>query len=342
MQIIESRADLQAWSEGVRAAGQRIALVPTMGALHVGHLSLVEEARKHADRVVVSIFVNPTQFNDPTDFEGYPREREADLAACREAGVDVVWMPTAEELYPPGAATWVEVQGLSEPLCGSSRPGHFRGVTTVVTKLFLAVRPHVAIFGEKDFQQLAVIRRMTADLGFGIEILGGPTVREADGLALSSRNVRLGPRAREEALRIVASLDRAESLVAAGERDRGTILDAVRGELARACGARVDYAELRHPETLETAPALLTGPTLLAIAVDFEADPDGQGAAVRLIDNRVLHPGRAGASESPDPRPERTAVSGPTHETRMKHSATGHPGPRIDADVRNPEEIPPC
>lgn len=295
MQIIESRSALQDWSDAERAAGRRVALVPTMGALHAGHLSLVDAARARADRVVVSIFVNPTQFNDPGDFEGYPRTLDEDLAACREAGVDVVWTPQAGELYPDGARTWVDVEGLTEPLCGAARPGHFRGVTTVVTKLFLAARPHVAVFGEKDFQQLAVVRRMTADLGFGIEIVGGPTVREPDGLALSSRNVRLGPRARRQATRIVESLALAEARLAAGERDAATLLEAVRKKLAEASQARVDYAELRDPDTLEPAPATLEAPTLLAIALHFESDPDGRGAAVRLIDNRILRPGASGA-----------------------------------------------
>jgi len=290
MQIIESRESLQAWSDGERAAGRRVGLVPTMGALHVGHLSLVEEARKHADRVIVSIFVNPTQFNEPSDFEGYPRVMEADLAACRAAEVDVVWTPTTEELYPDGAATWVDVAGLTEPLCGSNRPGHFRGVTTIVTKLFLAARPHVAVFGEKDFQQLAVIRRMTADLGFGIEIASGQTVRESDGLALSSRNVRLGPCARSQAVKISESLTLAAAMIAEGERGHATILEAVRKELGKASQAKIDYAELRDPQTLETAPEHLDGPTLLAIALQFEPDADGEGAAVRLIDNRLLYP----------------------------------------------------
>jgi len=290
MQIIESRESLQAWSDGERAAGRRVGLVPTMGALHVGHLSLVEEARKHADRVIVSIFVNPTQFNEPSDFEGYPRVMEADLAACRAAEVDVVWTPRTEELYPDGAATWVDVAGLTEPLCGSNRPGHFRGVTTIVTKLFLAARPHVAVFGEKDFQQLAVIRRMTADLGFGIEIASGQTVRESDGLALSSRNVRLGPCARSQAVKISESLTLAAAMIAEGERGHATILEAVRKELGKASQAKIDYAELRDPQTLETAPEHLDGPTLLAIALQFEPDADGEGAAVRLIDNRLLYP----------------------------------------------------
>ncbi|MFK7898327.1 MAG: pantoate--beta-alanine ligase [Myxococcota bacterium] len=294
MEIIEARAELQAWSDARRAEGQRVALVPTMGALHVGHLSLIDEARKHADLVVVSIFVNPTQFNDPKDFEGYPRVMETDLEACRAAGVDLVWTPEASELYPEGASTWVNVAGLSEPLCGGNRPGHFQGVTTVVTKLFLAARPHVAVFGQKDFQQLALIRRMTEDLGFGIEIVGGETVREPDGLALSSRNVHLGPVARRQALKIVESLDRAEALWEQGERNGAVILEQVHKTLGEAVQASVDYAELRDPASLEEAGALedagagLSGPTLLAIALQFEGDADGQGAPVRLIDNRVL------------------------------------------------------
>jgi len=289
MQIIESRARLQAWSDGERAAGRRIALVPTMGALHVGHLSLVEEARRRADRVVVSIFVNPTQFNEPSDFEGYPRVMEADLAACRAANVDVVWTPTTEELYPTGAATWVDVDGLTESLCGANRPGHFRGVTTIVTKLFLAARPHVAVFGAKDFQQLAVIRRMSDDLGFGIEIVAGRTVRESDGLALSSRNVRLGPCARKQAVQISRGLALAETLVAAGERSHAAILEAIRKELGKASQARINYAELRDPDTLAPSPETLDGPTLLAIALQFAPDADGQGTSVRLIDNRLLN-----------------------------------------------------
>jgi pantoate--beta-alanine ligase len=317
MQTIESRSALQDWSDAERAAGRRVALVPTMGALHAGHLSLVERARERADRVVVSIFVNPTQFNDPKDFEGYPRTLEDDLAACREAGVDVVWTPRAEALYPEGARTWVDVEGLTGPLCGADRPGHFRGVTTVVTKLFLAARPHVAVFGEKDFQQLAVIRRMTADLGFGIEIVGGPTVRETDGLALSSRNVRLGPRARRQATRIVESLDLAEARVAAGERDAAALLEAVRKKLAEASQAHVDYAELRDPATLEPAPATLEAPTLLAIALQFESDPDGRGAPVRLIDNRILRPGapRAEAVPASPPGPSGAAAASHSEET---------------------------
>lgn len=288
MRVIETRSELQAFSDGERIAGRRVALVPTMGALHRGHVSLVELARRRAERVIVSIFVNPTQFDDRRDFEGYPRTLETDLATCRAAGVDVVFAPNAAEMYPEGASTWVDVERLTDALCGASRPGHFRGVTTVVSKLFLAARPDVAVFGEKDWQQLAVIRRMTRDLGFGIEIVGGATVREDDGLALSSRNVRLGPQARKQALVLVESLEQAERLLAAGERDASAILEAVRKTLGRASQARIDYAELRDPDSLVEIVGRIDGPALLALAVCFEPDPDGRGSAVRLIDNRVL------------------------------------------------------
>jgi pantoate--beta-alanine ligase len=306
--VIRQTAELQARADAVRCAGRRIALVPTMGALHEAHLSLVDEARRHADEVWVSIFVNPTQFNDPSDFEKYPQTFEADLALCAERGVDVVFAPTVDQLYPAGAQTWVEVEGLARPLCGASRPGHFTGVTTVVTKLFLAARPHVAVFGQKDFQQLAVIRRMTRDLGFGIEIVGAPTLREADGLAMSSRNVHLGPVAREEATALSRALAAAESAYAAGERSHSAILGLVHAALGDARQGKIDYAELRDPATLEPAPPVLEGDVLLALAVHFRPDEDGQGNEVRLIDNRVLRE-QLGARQSHD-------VSSDRHSTK--------------------------
>ena len=290
MERIESVRELQARADDVRAGGQRIGLVPTMGALHEGHLSLVEEARVRTDQVWVSIFVNPTQFNDPKDLAGYPRTLESDLAACEEAGVDLVFLPDAAEMYPEGADTFVEVEALSRPLCGASRPGHFRGVTTIVSKLFLAAKPHVAVFGQKDFQQLALIRRMARDLCFDVEVVGAPTVREADGLALSSRNLNLDTEARSQAIVLSRALAAAEAAVAAGERDAARLLATVRAEVAKAPRGELDYAELRDPDDLAPAPATLDGPTLLALAVFMHpaTPPTEQRHPVRLIDNRVL------------------------------------------------------
>jgi pantoate--beta-alanine ligase len=290
MRIIESTAELQARADAVRAEGRRIALVPTMGALHEGHLTLVDAARAKADEVWVSIFVNPSQFGPEEDFERYPRPFEDDVAACRSRDVDVVFAPDAGEFYPDGHQTWVEVDALTRPLCGAGRPGHFRGVTTVVTRLLLAAKPHVAVFGEKDFQQLAVIRRLVRDLGFDVEVLGAAIAREPDGVARSSRNRLLAPAARRGARALARALDVAERAVADGEVRAGQILARVRAELTHAPLAFVEYAELRDPRSLEPAPTRLQGPTLLALAVYFPAAAGGEGARVRLIDNRVLHP----------------------------------------------------
>jgi pantoate--beta-alanine ligase len=288
--VVTTVAELQRLADAERAAGRRIALVPTMGALHAGHLSLVAQGRRRADRVWLSIFVNPTQFNDPKDLAAYPRTFEADLALCEGAGVDVVFAPGPEELAPADAQSWVEVSELAKPLCGRSRPGHFRGFATVVCKLLLAAKPHVAVFGEKDFQQLALIRRMARDLRFDVEIVGAPTLREADGLALSSRNVRLDPEARRQAVVLSQALGEAERAVEAGERSAARVLELVRRTIEKAPRASIDYVELRDPDTLEPAPAVLEGPALLALAVHL-LPPDGSGG-VRLIDNRVLRPQR--------------------------------------------------
>jgi len=233
----------------------------------------------------VSIFVNPTQFAPHEDLASYPRDLEGDLVKCRKAGVDAVFAPDPSEMYPPGAQTVVEVPELARPLCGASRPHFFRGVATVVTKLLAAARPDVAVFGEKDFQQLQVVRRLARDLLLGVEIVGAPIVRDVDGLALSSRNVYLDPAMRREALALPRALDAAEAAAAAGERDAAALLERVRKELARAPHAEIDYAELRDPETLESVERL-SGPTLLALAVHFPAA--SANGRVRLIDNRVL------------------------------------------------------
>lgn len=291
LRVVERVAELQAWADTERANRRRIGLVPTMGALHAGHLALVREARRRAERVVVSIFVNPTQFGPGEDLARYPRPFERDLAACREAGVDVVFAPAAAEMYPPGAQTLVEVGELARPLCGRDRPGHFRGVATIVAKLLVAAKPHLAVFGEKDFQQLAVVRRLAADLRFDVEIVGVPTAREPDGLALSSRNVQLDREMRAEAVALSRALDAAERAVAGGLRESAAILDLVGREIAKAPHASVGYAELRDPASLEPAPARLAGPTLLALAVRFPVrGGEDPSACVRLIDNRVLDP----------------------------------------------------
>ena len=278
--VTEPRA-MQAWVDAERGAGRRIALVPTMGALHAGHLALVAAARRRAQRVVVSIFVNPIQFDRRDDFERYPRTLDDDLRICATAGVDAVYAPSAAAMYAEGFQTAVEVTRLTEPLCGAARPGHFRGVTTVVTKLFHAVRPDVAVFGEKDYQQLAVVRRLAADLDFGIEIVGVPTVREPDGLALSSRNRRLAPDDREAARCVPRALNAAAELVLAGERRAGPVVARATAVIAGERRARLEYAELRDPETLGEV-AEVGGPALLAVAVWV--------GGVRLIDNRLLVP----------------------------------------------------
>ena len=278
--LTEPRA-MQAWADAERGAGRRIALVPTMGALHDGHLALVAEARRRAERVVVSVFVNPIQFERRDDFEQYPRPLDDDLRICAGARVDAVYAPSAAAMYPEGFQSAVEVARLTEPLCGAARPGHFRGVTTVVTKLFHAVRPDVAVFGEKDYQQLAVIRRMTADLDFGIEIVGVATVREPDGLALSSRNRRLGADDRAAARCVPRALDAAADVVRAGERRAAAVVARATAVIGAEGRARLEYAELRDPETLAEVTEV-AGPALLALAVWV--------GGVRLIDNRMLVP----------------------------------------------------
>jgi pantoate--beta-alanine ligase len=296
MELCRTVAELRARVNAARADGRRVALVPTMGALHAGHLSLVAEARRRADLVVVSIFVNPTQFAPNEDLASYPRTPESDLAQCREAGVDVVFAPAPAELYPAGAQTWVDVAELSQPLCGTSRPHFFRGVATVVTKLLVAAQPHVAVFGEKDYQQLQVVRRLARDLLLDVEIVGVATDREPDGLARSSRNVYLDAAMRPEALALVRALDDAEKAVAAGEHRVGVLEARVRELLGRASHAEIDYAEIRDAATL-AAIETLRAPSVLALAVRFPA-PRAASGHVRLIDNRVLLPQRS----SGDPR----------------------------------------
>lgn len=281
MEVFNDPAAMSAWSDQHRVAGRRVAVVPTMGALHEGHVALITDARRRADVVILSLFVNPLQFEREDDFSAYPRRMEDDLATCRANGVDAVYAPSGATMYPPGFQTHVLPGAIADVLEGEQRPGHFRGVTTVVTKLFGATRPHLAIFGEKDFQQLAVIRRMNDDLNYGIEIVGHPTVREADGVALSSRNRRLDPEQRRAATCVPRSLDAVATLLASGSRDAATLIDAGRAVVQAEPLARLEHLELVDP-TLLLPVALVEGPTIAVTAVWF--------GDVRLIDNRMLSP----------------------------------------------------
>ncbi|HET9355354.1 MAG TPA: pantoate--beta-alanine ligase [Sphingomicrobium sp.] len=250
MQTVRDQGQLGSALVALRAGGKRIALVPTMGALHAGHLALVEEAKRQADRVVATIFVNPLQFGEGEDLDRYPRQEREDMAALEQAGCDLLWMPTPEQIYPAGFSTTVSVKGLSNRWEGEARPGHFDGVATVVTKLFNAVRPEVAVFGEKDFQQLAVIRRMTLDLNLPIAIVGVPTVRDDDGLALSSRNAYLSDEERARALTLPRTLAQAAEIIADG-KDVSSALAEARRNLEQAGFDPIDYVALVDSETLE-------------------------------------------------------------------------------------------
>jgi pantoate--beta-alanine ligase len=280
-EIIRDPAAMRARVEDLRRDGLVIAVVPTMGYLHEGHLSLLRAARARADVVILTIFVNPTQFGPNEDLSRYPRDEDGDLAKARPCGLDLAFCPDAAAMYPPGSQTFVDVRELSQPLCGAKRPGHFTGVATVVTKLFLLTKPHLAFFGEKDYQQLAVIRRMTRDLDFGIEIVGMPIVREPDGLAMSSRNVYLSAEQRAQALCLVRGLDAAEAAIRGGERAAAAILAAARAPIEAVADARIDYVELRDADEL-TEVERLDRPAVLAMAVFV--------GKTRLIDNRVLRP----------------------------------------------------
>ena len=281
MLIVYSPAALSADSDAHRVAGRRVALVPTMGALHAGHLALVDEARRYAEVVIVSIFVNPLQFNRSDDFDAYPRPLDTDIEMCRAHGVDVVYAPTAADMYPLGFQTHVQPGPLADVLEGEHRPGHFRGVTTVVAKLFGAARPHVAVFGEKDFQQLTILRRMAADLDMGIEVVGVPTVRETDGLAISSRNRRLTSEQRAAAACVPASLAAVREHLAGGERDVRRLIAVGRAVVDGEPMARYEHLAVVDPDTL--APVdVVDRPARAVTAVWF--------GEVRLIDNCPLTP----------------------------------------------------
>ena len=279
MNIVGTIAEMRALCRSAKSGGKRLGLVPTMGALHEGHLSLVRAAKEKTDVIATSIFVNPTQFGPTEDFSRYPRALEKDCAILEREGVEFVFAPTVEEMYPAGAVTWVTVGGLSERLCGKSRPGHFRGVATVVAKLFHIIEPDAAFFGQKDAAQHAIIRKMVRDLDMPVAIEVCPIVREADGLALSSRNAYLNAEERKSALVLYRSLQCAQELFRTGERNSAKLIAAARQEFASESNVRLDYFEIVNPDSLE--PVLdSSSPSLAAVAAYV--------GNTRLIDNIVL------------------------------------------------------
>ena len=279
MEILNKIREMQRFSDAIRAEEKRIGLVPTMGYLHEGHLSLIQLAVQKADLAVVSVFVNPTQFGPTEDFETYPRDFDRDLGRIEKAGGTVVFAPSVEEMYPSQCCTYVEVEELTSGLCGPFRPGHFRGVTTVVAKLFNAVKPHLAVFGQKDAQQALVIKRMARDLNMDVEIVVGPTVRERDGLAMSSRNVHLTPEERRNAPVLYESLKRAEGMIRDGERRVTRITSAMREKIDARLKAEIDYISIVDAEQLQPLEEV-KGEILIALAARV--------SKVRLIDNIML------------------------------------------------------
>jgi pantoate--beta-alanine ligase len=285
MEVIDTIDAMQVRCEKLRLSGQTISLVPTMGFFHEGHLELMRVGKRHSDVLVISIFVNPIQFGPNEDYETYPRDTEGDLSKAREVGVDFAFVPSLKEMYPDGFQTKITVEKVTKHLCGISRPDHFDGVTTVVAKLFNITKPHVAIFGQKDYQQLTVISRMVEDLKMDIQIVGVPTVREPDGLAMSSRNSYLSPDERRSALCLKKSIDLAYDMVREGEKDVNNIKLAVEKLILGHPFTKLDYIILCHPVTLENTETI-EGETLLALAVRV--------GKTRLIDNRLIGTGDNG------------------------------------------------
>ncbi|MGD8512336.1 MAG: pantoate--beta-alanine ligase [Deltaproteobacteria bacterium] len=281
MKLIKETQPMQQEANRLLQAGRIIAFVPTMGYFHEGHLALMREGRKHADALIVSIFVNPTQFAPTEDFQAYPRDLNRDARMAKSVGVDVIFAPEPEAMYDKDHETYVNLDWLPEHLCGPSRPGHFRGVATVVAKLFNIVKPHVALFGEKDYQQLLVIRRLVRDLNFDIRIIGVPIVREADGLAMSSRNSYLSPDERRSALSLHKSIQLVQDRVAQGIGDASQLIAEASGLIRSHPHTRIDYVTLCDPETLENVHAV-GRPTLMALAVHV--------GKTRLLDNTILTP----------------------------------------------------
>lgn len=279
IRIVESIREMQSYCEALRRAGKKISFVPTMGYFHEGHLSLMKEACKQADCVVVSIYVNPTQFGPKEDFSKYPRDFERDREMAQSVGVDVIFFPSNQEMYPETYQTYVDVEQVTKNLCGMSRPGHFRGVTTICCKLFNIVKPHTAIFGKKDFQQLAAIKRMVKDLNMDLEIIGMPTFREPDGLAMSSRNVYLSKEERSSALALVGALKLAQKLYAEGERKADVMIQQAESLIKSAPFTEIDYIKICNTSTLEDVNEIKQE-AVMALAVKV--------GKTRLIDNSVL------------------------------------------------------
>ena len=279
MKVIRSPEEMQQTAEAIRLSGRILAFVPTMGFFHEGHLELMRVARKHADIVLISIFVNPIQFGPKEDLATYPRDLEGDLLKAEKEGVDLVFAPTAPDMYPDNFQTRISVEKVTKHLCGLSRPTHFDGVTTVVAKLFNITKPHFAVFGQKDFQQLTVVTRMVRDLNMDVRIIGMPTVREPDGLAMSSRNSFLNPEERKSALCLKRSLDLARNLVSRGEHRADALIQAVRELILAQPFTEIDYANICDPVSMEDV-ATVEGETLLALAVRV--------GKTRLIDNCLL------------------------------------------------------
>jgi pantoate--beta-alanine ligase len=276
LELVKTKHELRQLLKAVRSEGKSVGLVPTMGYLHEGHLSLIRKARQDSDCVVVSIFVNPTQFGEGEDYNTYPRDLERDMESCKESGVDIVFAPETDEMYSKGSTTFVDMDRLTDRLCGASRPGHFRGVMTVVSKLFNLVQPDRAYFGQKDAQQVLVIKTMVRDLDFDIQIVELPIVREADGLALSSRNTYLNPEEREAALVLSRSLFEAKKRIEDGERNAVVVRSGIVDRISSQPLARLDYAEVVDAETLEPLREIKGG-VLIALAVRI--------GRTRLIDN---------------------------------------------------------
>jgi pantoate--beta-alanine ligase len=279
MEVIATVKEMQRRSEQLRQEAKTIAFVPTMGYLHEGHLALMRDGKNRGDTLIISIFVNPTQFGPKEDYEKYPRDMQRDLKLAQKVGVDIVFTPSAHEMYPDNFQTHVEVERVTQHLCGISRPGHFRGVTTIVAKLFNIVKPHLALFGQKDYQQLVTIKRMVEDLNMDIEIIGVPTVRERDGLAMSSRNTYLSPKKRKEAAKLYRALREGEELFRQSERNAAVILTTVREIIEEAKPTTIDYIKICDAHTLEDIEEI-KNEAIIAVAVQI--------GKTRLIDNIIL------------------------------------------------------